>query len=814
MANAATWTVAGSSANILNGTSTWTPSDASNDLTNSSGNYWFLAINKSIAAGSYEFKICKDHGWGTSYPSSNYGLTIPSGGASYLLYTFNSSSNSVNAIYQCVVAGSNAAIFGTTWSGTAAANEMEIQSDGTFKKVYNDVTLGAGSFQYKIVTNGSNWYPSSNVTVNIAESGDYDIEITFNPFTNTTNATATLQQPVVVNPIPVVVGNGAICNGESWNNSSTTNEMTTNDNGTTYTFTVTGCELEVNTNYEFKIVEQGTWDAYYDNNGGNASFTVDATGIYTIVFTLTWSNKSLNITKTKTGDIVVSHIWSVVGDEAILPNNWSTSDTSTEMTETATAGVFSYSRSGINLAAGTYGFKILADHDSNYGIAYPANNYELNIPTTGEYDLTFTFNYNTNEVSATATLVQAAATELFLIGTFNNWTQSDNNYKFSAVSGQNEVYILKNVTLAADAEFKVFDQNHTYWGAEAEGELFWVVNCYDITLTNAKNLYVENGGTYTFIVDYANKKMNVNKQSEPYSLAGSTALFGGNDDYDTSVEMSATATVGVYTYTTGLLNLAAGNYAYKAHGDNGWTDFQLPNNTNQDLTISAAGFYTVTFTLDVANYTLTAVATAQSETVTKNSVGMGTYVLQHPIDVAATLTGNSGLTINKVESFNYTEVIYSAVTTGYLPAGTPLLLEYTGEGSISLTLTTETTSALTGNKLHAGTGVHPSGAGPFYVLQKPTGTTEPKFYRLGDTRAVPATSAYLDAADRTVQQNAPLFAGQKVMGIDGGETTAIDGIESNNDAINTGKWYNLQGIEMQSPSKGVYINNGKKVVVK
>jgi hypothetical protein len=46
------------------------------------------------------------------------------------------------------------------------------------------------------------------------------------------------------------------------------------------------------------------------------------------------------------------------------------------------------------------------------------------------------------------------------------------------------------------------------------------------------------------------------------------------------------------------------------------------------------------------------------------------------------------------------------------------------------------------------------------------------------------------------------------------ETSYAEGIESINADNKVGKIYNLQGQEVAAPAKGIYIMNGKKVVIK
>lgn len=211
---------------------------------------------------------------------------------------------------------------------------------------------------------------------------------------------------------------------------------------------------------------------------------------------------------------------------------------------------------------------------------------------------------------------------------------------------------------------------------------------------------------------------------------------------------------------------------------------------------------------------------------TMNSVGTGTYVLQNDIDAYLTYSENGGeMHIYKVDAFTNEEV--SMVELGqdedgdngserYIPAGTPVIIVGDADTDYSLVVAGAAAQVVSDNILNAGTDAYPSGVGPFYVLQKPAGTTDAKFYKLSANRVVPTTSAYLDATDMVQSLPAPSPAGRKIMGIDGGDLTGIDGInnDANENVFADGKWYNLQGIEVKNPSKGIYLHNGKKVVVK
>ena len=74
------------------------------------------------------------------------------------------------------------------------------------------------------------------------------------------------------------------------------------------------------------------------------------------------------------------------------------------------------------------------------------------------------------------------------------------------------------------------------------------------------------------------------------------------------------------------------------------------------------------------------------------------------------------------------------------------------------------------------------------------------FYKLGDGVVVPAGKAYLTAP----------AAGRDFIGF-GTETTGIKNVES---VKGEGEVYNLKGQRVAAPTKGLYVVDGKKVVLK
>jgi len=94
-----TYTVAGSPADLFNG-STWSQTDTNNDMTdNEDGTYTWSKSGVQLTAQTVEFKVVQDHDWGVAYPSSNYTYTLDQDGYYDVVITFDSSTNNVTATF-------------------------------------------------------------------------------------------------------------------------------------------------------------------------------------------------------------------------------------------------------------------------------------------------------------------------------------------------------------------------------------------------------------------------------------------------------------------------------------------------------------------------------------------------------------------------------------------------------------------------------------------------------------------------------------------------------------------------------------------
>ena len=183
--------------------------------------------------------------------------------------------------------------------------------------------------------------------------------------------------------------------------------------------------------------------------------------------------------------------------------------------------------------------------------------------------------------------------------------------------------------------------------------------------------------------------------------------------------------------------------------------------------------------------------------VTVTDAGYATYVSEYNLDFTSTSikayeakvsTGKVVLTpINKVQ------------------AGTGVVLYKEGGDTESIPVCADYDDA-DNNELVAGTGAAiatTDGDYTNYILNKVDGIG---FYKAAG-QTVASNRAYLHALTANVG-SAPLY----MFFEDGSETTGIDAIEHG--TLNIEHYYDLQGRRVAQPTKGLYIVNGKKVVIK
>ena len=181
--------------------------------------------------------------------------------------------------------------------------------------------------------------------------------------------------------------------------------------------------------------------------------------------------------------------------------------------------------------------------------------------------------------------------------------------------------------------------------------------------------------------------------------------------------------------------------------------------------------------------------------------GYGTIASAYPLDCANLPDG--------VKAYKVSELSASAATleevTEAVAAGTGLILEGTA-GTYNIPVAASGTNISTTNKLQAAVTATTLDDGSFYILG-----IDAKFHKVVEAateadRTVPAGKAYLLVSDVTSARTLTIEFGDKETGI-----STVKGEEF---MVNGSEIYNLQGQRVAQPTKGLYIMNGKKVIIK
>lgn len=196
-------------------------------------------------------------------------------------------------------------------------------------------------------------------------------------------------------------------------------------------------------------------------------------------------------------------------------------------------------------------------------------------------------------------------------------------------------------------------------------------------------------------------------------------------------------------------------------------------------------------------------------TATVSSIGWSTFCTNNILD----FTNVAGLKSYIITGANTSNVISMSQVTGSVVGGTGLLLNGTAGASYNIPIANTSTFDVTANKLVGyaleNTGTHTVSAAEsgytHYVLV--ASGVNAVFKYIGETSAtINPGQAYLRFA------NSDIVSGAREFTLDGGVTgiSEMENVRSQKDDI----YYDLNGRRVLYPTKGLYIVNGKKVVMK
>ena len=158
----------------------------------------------------------------------------------------------------------------------------------------------------------------------------------------------------------------------------------------------------------------------------------------------------------------------------------------------------------------------------------------------------------------------------------------------------------------------------------------------------------------------------------------------------------------------------------------------------------------------------------------------------------------TGLTVAYVVS-DITNTSVKLTSVDELPANSGVILK--GEGGASYSIPVKASATFSGtNKLQAAVTAYDCAANEVYILK------DGLFHLVTATSTVPAGRAYLLAED------VPTAARSLTFAYEDETTTGIMG--NNRESITNNRYYNMNGQLVNQPTKGLYIVNGKKVIIK
>ena len=167
-------------------------------------------------------------------------------------------------------------------------------------------------------------------------------------------------------------------------------------------------------------------------------------------------------------------------------------------------------------------------------------------------------------------------------------------------------------------------------------------------------------------------------------------------------------------------------------------------------------------------------------------------------DYALDITNVYGMTAYIVKDNDASDGYVTLTQVNKVPANTGLILKVNSPGyPYSIPVLTGAADDVTGNKM-AGSATEETeiAAGGGYILKN--GAFHP-----ANAGNLPAGKAYL-----AISASAP------ILNLDFDGTTGIKSVDSGQVTVDSSEVYNLNGQRVAQPTKGLYIVNGKKVIIK
>lgn len=490
----------------------------------------------------------------------------------------------------------------------------------------------------------------------------------------------------------------------------------------------------------------------------------------------------------------------------------------------------------------TLGFTSNVDNSNRY---YAIDNFSIK----SEIKAVLPTNYTIKYVDESSKELKTSVTRSSTVG--SNVTATADDMKTFYSSDKSEKYVYKSgnkdIKLAEDEASNVITltfskytkfgytinakENGTDLGEVAKGETY--SDGADIAISKFYKInnewYETTTSPYYINIKPENKAATIEVKKSDITYFAETENLGNN----TGKVSDKTMSNGAYSAIKGgetaeLCKLPMGEYKViiylKANGNRSAIIRDVDNSDNGTNTLcilpinrsSAAKEYSTTLTLyettkiGLSGYT-TSTGTNQSadldyiyiqrtgdatETVSVSDAGYATYATTNNIVVpegndvkVMTVTVNEG---------NSTITLHEIPAKTVIPANTGILVK-ADKGNHDFVVTSKEGAKLENNSLIAATADVTSDGATFFALTKMD--TKVGFAVVNNGVKIPAGKAYLKV---------PAATTAKFFSLDG-EATGINSVKT---AKADGAYYTLEGVKTTKPVKGLYIHNGKKIVVK
>jgi hypothetical protein len=307
-----------------------------------------------------------------------------------------------------------------------------------------------------------------------------------------------------------------------------------------------------------RLSDVNLWDAEDVNDQPNDNIAFELASTSVVKFYWDAANDKVYLTLNP-----ATITCTVAGAADLVGVDWKPSAVANDMTNNGDS-TFTLLKEDVTLNVGDHGYKVAYNHswDVNFGDA-EGNNAIVNITEAGIYDVTFSFNWKTKEVSAVAVLQEPVVVipVVKLTGNFTNpeWdaesaiTLVDNGDGTCSVTQHFAVDVI-SFKLIVDGNW-YGDQNHSKMTRGNQGE-GWEI-AYDIGYNNTQ-LDVDLEGDYVFTYTYATRKLLVT-----YPLivreAANTNYQSLCTPYDATLDGATAYTVGAASESGVTLNPVVGN---------------------------------------------------------------------------------------------------------------------------------------------------------------------------------------------------------------------------------------------------------------